>query len=89
MTRKVLTLFCWDCGAAIFKGGDWIVNHDGQEVGLCGDCVKRYRHDGDGPVRIGVTIPKVLAAIKGYMNRQKGKRSTGRGLFTRPRNRVQ
>jgi hypothetical protein len=73
MSKAQAMLFCSDCGAVLFPDGGWIVDHDGQEVGLCGDCVKRYRHDGGGPVRIGVTIPKVLAAIKGYMT--KGKRS--------------
>ena len=50
----------------VIRGG-WIIDHDGKPTGLCGDCVARYQRVGGGPVRIGVTIPKVLAAIGSYM----------------------
>jgi hypothetical protein len=74
MEHDTTTLFCTDCMATIHKDG-WTVNRHGKDAGLCVDCVKRYRHGGDGPVRIGVSIPAVLAAIRAYCEQRQPMRA--------------
>jgi len=62
MVPKSLLLFCVDCMDTVHKDG-WSVNLDGKKVGLCGECCRRYRQEGSGPVAIKAVLPAVLDAI--------------------------